>query len=116
MSVHGSSGGQDLDSHFLTESGHDRKLLDKDWTNIVFFLLLDKDYTYIAQRHDKVWILCPMYVQPHLGREHWIPKTEQHDQYLLNDQLTFIFTFMQGPNYGAEEHQVQKEGRIVSNS
>ena len=102
MSVQGSSGGQDLDSHFLTESGHDRKLLDKDWTNIVFFLS-DKVWTYIAQRHD-----CPMYVQPHMGREHRIPKTEQHDQYLLNDQLPFIFTFMQGPNYGAEEHQVQR--------
>ena len=73
--------GQDLDRH-LTEFGHGRKSLDRDWTVFVLLQDLDKVWTYIGRSLDKVWIFCPMSVQPHKGKEHQKPLSHAQSTYM----------------------------------
>ena len=51
----------------LTEFGPD---FDKDWTDSVHDLLLDRDWTESGQMLDKDWILRPTSVQPHFSNKH----------------------------------------------
>ena len=51
----------------LTEFGPD---FDKDWTDSVHDLLLDRDWTASGQMLDKDWILRPTSVQPHFSNKH----------------------------------------------